>query len=110
MSARRRAGLARLAEEVDGVSVDKALVLIRGEKGDESSTTDLIAEARDVGLETYVWTLRAENRFLGPRFTRGLRKRDFGDWKSEFQLIMRTGVDGVFTDQPDLAIEAREGL
>jgi glycerophosphoryl diester phosphodiesterase len=99
-------GLSALAAEVDGVSVDKALVLDATGRG----TTDLIERAHDLGLETYVWTLRAENRFLSQAHKRGLRARDFGDWKSEFELIMRTGVDGVFTDQPDLALEAREEL
>jgi glycerophosphoryl diester phosphodiesterase len=104
-------GLARLAGELDGVSVDKALVLAAEVPGTTSgATTDLIARIAAAGLESYVWTLRAENRFLGRSLRRGRRARDHGDWMSEFQLIMRTGVDGVFADQPDLAIEARARL
>jgi glycerophosphoryl diester phosphodiesterase len=34
----------------------------------------------------------------------------FGDWQREFRLIMETGVDGVFADQPDLAIAVRDSL
>jgi glycerophosphoryl diester phosphodiesterase len=104
------AGLAKLASEVDGVSVDKSLVLATDASGSVTGTTDLIARARDLGLETYTWTLRAENEFLEKPFRRGLRKRELGDWRSEFELIMKTGVDGVFADQPDLAIRARSGL
>lgn len=104
------AGLARLAEEVDGVSLDKSLILSLDSRGSATATTDIVERARFLGLETYVWTLRAENRFLAKNFRRGIRQRELGDWSREFQLIMRTGVDGVFADQPDLAIRARDGL
>jgi glycerophosphoryl diester phosphodiesterase len=104
------AGLARLASEVDGVSVDKSLLLATDARGSVTGTTELVARAHQIGLETYTWTLRAENRFLEKSFRRGIRPREHGDWAREYQLIMRTGVDGVFADQPDLAIRARSGL
>jgi len=104
------AGLSKLAAEVDGVSVDKALLFERDAGGNVTGTNDLISRAHDTGLETYTWTLRCENRFLEPNFRRGLRGREPGDWRREFDLIMRTGVDGVFADQPDLAMKARDRL
>jgi glycerophosphoryl diester phosphodiesterase len=104
------AGLARLASEVDGVSVDKRLVLKTDGREYAVGTTDLIARARSTGLETFTWTLRAENRFLAKNFRSGHRGRELGDWAAEFELIMRTGVDGVFSDQPDLAVRARAAL
>ena len=104
------AGLARLAAEVDGVSVDKALLLAKDDRGAVTGTTDFVARAGDSGLETYTWTLRPENRFLERTFRRGGHDRDHGDWRREYELIMRTGLDGVFADQPDLAIEARASL
>mgnify|MGYP000306516611 CR=1 FL=1 len=33
-----------------------------------------------------------------------------GDWLTFFTAIMRTGLDGVFADHPDLALEARAAL
>ena len=104
------AGLAKLAGEVDGVSVDKVLVFDRDLAGNVTGTNDLIEAAHESGLETYIWTLRCENRFLEPNFRRGLRGREPGDWRREYDLIMRTGVDGVFADQPDLALKARGRL
>jgi glycerophosphoryl diester phosphodiesterase len=95
------AGLARLARQVDGISVDKTLLLRPG--------TDLVQRAHAAGLTVYVWTLRAENAFLAESFRRGSSPRDFGDWRSEFQLILDTGVDGVFADQPDLVFAALRG-
>jgi glycerophosphoryl diester phosphodiesterase len=103
-------GLARLAAEVDGVSVEKALLLETDDTGSVTGTTDLVDRARSSGLEIYTWTLRAENHFLEKNFRRGLRARDRGRWEREFDLIMRTGVDGVFADQPDLALRARSAL
>ena len=104
------AGFARLAAEVDGVSVDKALLLETDEGGSVTGTTDLVERARSAGLEVFTWTLRAENQFLERNFRHGMRARELGDWRKEFELIMRTGVDAVFADQPDLALRVRATL
>jgi len=73
-------GLARLAKEVDGVSVDKTLLLDAGQDG-RVGVTDL-----------------------------GTAPRDWGDWRREFGLILGTGIDGIFVDHPDLGVAARDGL
>ncbi|CAN5473932.1 glycerophosphodiester phosphodiesterase [soil metagenome] len=101
------AGLARLAAAgIDGVSVDKRLLLATDAGGNVTGTTDLVARAHAAGLLIFCWTLRAENRFLAKNLRRGSAVRDFGDWRQEFRLIASTGIDGVFTDQPDLVREA----
>ncbi|MGV8882360.1 MAG: glycerophosphodiester phosphodiesterase family protein [Rhodoglobus sp.] len=100
------AGLARLAGEVDAVSVDKKLLLKWDAAGNAIGITDLVQHAHAAGLEVYCWTLRAENRFLGKNHRRGDVARDYGDWLTEFRLILSTGLDGVFADQPDLVLEA----
>lgn len=99
------AGLARLAGEVDGISVDKKLLLKTDVTGAVVGATDLVERAHAAGLEVYTWTLRAENRFLGKGLQRGRAARDFGDWRREFRIILDTGIDGVFADQPDLVRE-----
>lgn len=103
------AGLARLATAVDGVSVDKSLILATDATG-APTTTDLVERAHAAGLEVYTWTLRAENKFLAKAMRRGSSARDYGDWLDEFRLILGTGLDGVFADQPDLVLEAIAGL
>ncbi len=100
------AGLARLATEVDGISVDKKLLLRTDATGTVVGTTDLVERAHAAGLEIYTWTLRAENRFLGKGMRRGTAPAHFGEWRREFRLILDTGLDGVFADQPDLVFEA----
>ena len=101
------AGLARLAAAgIDGVSVDKRLLLTWDSKGNATGTTDLVERAHAAGLLAFCWTLRAENRFLPKNLRRGGVGRDFGDWLTEFRLILSTGLDGVFADQPDLVLAA----
>ncbi|WP_373285370.1 glycerophosphodiester phosphodiesterase family protein [Salinibacterium xinjiangense] len=92
------AGLGWLAEEVDGVSVEKKLLLA-------DTGRAFVDRAHDSGLDVFTWTLRAENRFLGGGFRRGTDPAAWGDWRGEFRRILDVGVDGVFADQPDLVRE-----
>ena len=88
------AGLSRLADAVDGISVNKSILLRPG--------SDLVERAHALGLQVFTWTLRPENRFLSRPFRRGGSPRQWGDWRGEFGAILDTGVDGVFADHPDL--------
>ena len=103
------AGLARLAAEVDGISVDKSLLLDTSRRG-AVGTTDLVGRAHEHGLRVFTWTLRPENRFLAAAHRVGSAPGDWGDWRREFELILSTGVDVVFADHADLAVLARAGL
>ncbi len=89
------AGLDRLAGDVDGISVDKAILLRDG-------GAELVQAAHARGLDVFTWTCRPENAFLDRRFRRGARKAAFGDYRAEWEAIAATGVDGVFVDHPDL--------
>jgi glycerophosphoryl diester phosphodiesterase len=88
--------------------VDKSLLLDSGRDGSVRAT-DLVTRVHDAGLAAYTWTLRPENRFLAPGHRRGNAPRDWGDWRREFELVLGTGVDGVFVDHPDLGVAARDG-
>jgi len=101
------AGMAQLAAGgIDGVSVDKQMLMTTDAAGSPLAAPSLVERAHAVGLAVFCWTLRAENRFLAPGFRRGNSPSEFGDWRAEFQLLLGTGVDGVFTDQPDLVFDA----
>jgi glycerophosphoryl diester phosphodiesterase len=106
----RSAELERLSHRVDGISVNKRLLLRPDEDGDVRGVTDLVDRAHAAGLTVYCWTLRAENAFLPSNLRHGTQPQQFGDWLAEFQLLLRSGVDGVFADQPDLAVRARATL
>jgi glycerophosphoryl diester phosphodiesterase len=101
-------GLYGLSGQVDGISVPKSLILETDADGHVSGASDLVDAAHAANLEIYCWTLRPENRFLAKTFRRGRFRADFGDWRSEFHTIMGTGIDGVFTDHPDLAVTVRD--
>jgi glycerophosphoryl diester phosphodiesterase len=94
------AGLARLAKDLDGVSLDKALLLKPGGR-------DLVDRAHAAGLEVFTWTLRPENRFLAKAHRAGTDPQHWGDWSGEFRAVLETGVDGIFVDHPDLGVAAR---
>lgn len=117
------AGLTQLrAAGVDGVSVDASLLVRAAPRGagqpDSAWTpldsglaaSDLVTRAHAAHLTAYTWTLRPENRFLPVPCRMGPVAAAHGDWLTFFQAVMRTGVDGVFADQPDLALEARAAL
>ncbi len=103
-------GLAALAGSVDGISVSKALLVPDRGVVPDAAASALVDRAHRHGLDVFAWTLRPENRFLAKRHRTGSRPDRWGDWRAEFETIMRTGVDGVFADHPDLALEVRESL
>lgn len=102
-------GLARLAGEVDGVSVDKS-TLLKVSRDGSVSTSDVVDRAHDAGLEVFTWTLRPENKFLAAPHRRGNQPGAWGDWRAEFELVLASGVDGIFVDHADLGVAARDGL
>jgi len=103
-------GLARLATEVDGVSVARKQILVLDRAKKVVGVTDIVARAHAAGLEVYCYTLRAENKFLAKNNRSGGDAGDLGNWRREFELVMGTGLDGVFADQPDLALAARASM
>lgn len=103
------AGLYSLGGVVDGISVDRRMIVHQDATGQPQSS-DLVDLAHAARLEVYTWTLRPENRFLLPSHRIGKTAGAFGHWWSEFELVMSTGIDGVFADHPDLALAVRDSL
>lgn len=87
-------GLDGLVGAVDGISVNKSILLARG--------STLVGDAHERGLQVFTWTARPENAFLSAEFRSGGGPRAFGDYESEWDVLAGTGVDGVFVDHPDL--------
>ncbi|MCZ0710260.1 glycerophosphodiester phosphodiesterase family protein [Microbacterium paraoxydans] len=88
--------LDRLVGRVDGISVDKKMLLVPG--------TTLVADAHARGLTVFTWTCRPENTFLAAPHRGPGGKSAFGDYEAEWAVIARQGVDGVFVDHPDLGV------
>lgn len=89
-------GLDGLVGTVDGISVNKRMLLARG--------NTIVPDAHARGLKVFTWTARPENAFLSTDFRTGGGRAAFGDYESEWSAIAETGVDGVFVDHPDLGV------
>ncbi|MFC6287726.1 glycerophosphodiester phosphodiesterase [Nocardioides sp. GCM10027113] len=102
-------GLAWVAEYADAVGVHKDLVLPRDPAtGATGEPSDLVDDAHDEDLMVHVWTLRAENRYMATNFRRGDDPNAKGDARAEALAFLDAGVDGLFSDHPDTAVDALE--
>lgn len=98
------AGLDGLVGQVDGISVDKRMILAPDKLGRTAGPSRVVSDAHERGLRVFTWTCRPENKFLIGQFrTRG-GAAALGDWESEWAIIRDSGVDGVFVDHPDLGV------
>ena len=102
------AGLRTIASYADWLGSNKDLVLPRDPAtGATSTPSDLVPHAHRAGLEVVVWTIRNENQFMATNFRRGTDPNADGDVHAELLAFLDAGVDGVFADYPDAAVQAR---
>lgn len=100
--------LHELAQVVDAIGPSKHLVIGRTPEDRLAEPTSLVADCHDAGLEVTPWTFRAENHFLPAEFRSSQDPAERGDYAGELHAYFDAGVDAVFCDQPDLAVEARD--
>jgi glycerophosphoryl diester phosphodiesterase len=101
------AGLRSLARYVDGIGPDKAQVIPRRADDTLGEPTTLVADAHAAGLQVFPYTFRAENQFLPADYRVGTDPAGYGRAIDEQVAFLRTGVVGLFTDQPDIGVLAR---
>jgi len=82
----------------DGIGPNSRLVIPANADRTLKAPTDLVGRAHAAGLLVHIWTLRAEPVFLSPSY--------HGDFEAEFRQYRDLGVDGIFTDFPDVAFRA----
>jgi glycerophosphoryl diester phosphodiesterase len=92
------AGLRAIASYADGIGAEKSLVLPVGPDGLVGAPTDLVARAHAAGLLVHIWTIRVDKEFLPAAYA--------GRPEAEFVRFRDLGVDGIFTDFPDVAVRA----
>jgi len=97
------AGCEFVARYAQGLGVPKKLVL---DGAPPRTPGRLVADAHAQGLDVHVWTFRAENRFLPPHLQRGAAPAAHGDLAAELAEFIAAGIDGVFSDFPDLGAAA----
>jgi glycerophosphoryl diester phosphodiesterase len=92
------AELHEIRSYADGIGPNSRLVIPANADRTLKEPTDLVARAHAAGLLVHIWTLRAEPIFLSPSY--------HGDFAAEFRQFRALGVDGIFTDFPDVAARA----
>ncbi|MDB5429699.1 MAG: glycerophosphodiester phosphodiesterase [Caulobacter sp.] len=102
------AGLKAISAYADGLGPDKAQVIVA--RGGALVATPLVADAHAAGLVVHPWTVRAENLFLPPHLWVGTDPKARGHVEAVYAALFAAGVDGLFSDFPGLAAEARAAL
>jgi glycerophosphoryl diester phosphodiesterase len=103
-------GLDKIAAYANGIGPNKNLVLPRTADGGVGTATSLVHDAHARGLLVHAWTFRAENHFVPRGQQSGGTPAEHGDLGAEVRRFMHAGVDGFFTDHPDLGALARDAF
>jgi len=93
-------GLEGIAAYASCIGPAKSLVIPRDGEGRLMEPTSLVADCHAVGLGVHPWTFRSERDFL----PQGL------DLEGELRAFLGVGIDGFFTDQPDVGVRARDAF
>lgn len=92
--------LKKLAAIVYGIGPNKRLILPVDEHGNFLPATSLIADAHKEGLKVHPYTFRSDAAFLAAPYQ--------GDPQKEYLQFFELGVDGLFSDFTDHAVQARQ--
>lgn len=100
-------GLRQIARYAAGVGPEKSYVIPRDGNGNLGQPTRFVADAHAAGLKVHPYTFRAENNFLPTSLRSSDRPEERGDSAAEMRAFLDAGIDGLFTDQPDIAVRLR---
>ena len=99
-----RQGLRDIARYADGVGLCKDVMIPRDPDGTLGTPTSVIRDAHKAGLEVHGWTFRRENQFLPAEFRSSADPVAVGDLTGEIRVFVGAGMDGLFSDNPDVAV------
>jgi glycerophosphoryl diester phosphodiesterase len=102
------AGLEEIGRYADGVGPSKDYVVPRDATGRSLPPTTFVRDAHRAGLLVHPYTFRNENQFLPLELRSGADPSAYGRAFAEYDQFFGLGVDGLFTDNPDTAVEARD--
>ncbi|AKG21554.1 glycerophosphodiester phosphodiesterase [Calothrix sp. 336/3] len=89
-------GLSKIASYAQAIGVHKDLIVPRNHQNYLQAPTSLIQDAHHVNLLVHGWTFRNENEFLPANFA--------DNPQQEYELFYSLGIDGIFSDFPNIAI------
>ncbi len=99
-------GLKFVDRYADGIGVCKDVLIPRDANGALTSPSPVIGDAHRRGLVVHAWTFRRENQFLPAQFRSSADPTAVGDLVGEIRVFLAAGLDGFFTDNPDLGVAA----
>jgi glycerophosphoryl diester phosphodiesterase len=102
------AGLKEIAKYADGIGPSKDLIIPRDTAGFLTQPTTLVNDAHTVKLVVHPFTFRNENAFLPADFRSSVDPTAYGQAFDEYSKFFATGIDGLFSDNSDTAVEARK--
>ncbi|WP_405733959.1 glycerophosphodiester phosphodiesterase [Streptomyces sp. NBC_01537] len=102
------AGLKWIAGFAQGIGPTLLLIIPRDANGKLTTPTTLVADAHAAGLVLHPYTMRNENQFLPADFRTGTDPNAYGDAFGAFKVYFEQGIDGIFSDNADTALLARE--
>ncbi|MTB72764.1 glycerophosphodiester phosphodiesterase [Arsenicicoccus sp. MKL-02] len=103
-------GLKEISRFANGIGPEKFFVIPKKADGTLGQPTSLVGDAHRLGLKVIPWTFRNENQFMAKDFQNGTNPADYGKAVQEQVTYLRTGLDGLFTDNPDTGVVARDVL
>ncbi|CAH0722631.1 unnamed protein product, partial [Brenthis ino] len=101
-------GLAEVARYAAAVGPDKTSIIPRDADNKLGEPTSFVANAHANGLKVHPYTYRAENVFLPKEYqSEDPSESARGNLAGEIQRYIDAGIDGLFSDQPDVVLRLR---
>lgn len=103
-------GLQWISGFAQGIGPDLTGIIPRDASGALGRPSTLVRDAHAQDLVLHPYTVRNENTFLPTDFRKGTDPNAYGDSFAYFQALYATGIDGLFSDNGDTALLARESF
>ena len=100
-------GLKAIAKYADGVGPSKDYIVPRDATGRSLPPTTFVRDAHRADLVVHPYTFRNENAFLPLELRSSADPAAYGNAFAEYEQFFELGVDGLFSDNSDTAVEAR---
>jgi glycerophosphoryl diester phosphodiesterase len=100
-------GLKEVSTYADGIGPSKDRIIPRDAAGFLTTPTPLVQDAHAANLLVHPFTFRNENTFLPADYRSSADPAAYGRAFDEYAKFFATGIDGLFSDNSDTAVEAR---
>ena len=92
--------------DVDVINMSLGDVIPRNADNTLAEPTSVVRDAHRNKLVVHPFTFRVENQFLPTEFRSSADPNAPGDLVGEIQAFLDAGIDGFFTDNPDIGVRA----